>query len=298
MAGKQRAGTDLRSLTARPYQNRNASKNKETYVNLSDNSSSNAENLHINSSNSLWSRGFQGLLWTNFLTATNDNIFRWFLIGIGKNLVPAEWSSFIVPLGLVAFVLPYMLLAVTAGWLADRFKKRNVIVSCKIAEIAIMGLGMLAVASGRVDLILTTIFLMGAQSALFAPSKVGTIPELLDEDKISTGNGWFNLSTLTATIIGMLIGSWLADLAATMGPASFKYSAMVLVGTAIVGTLVSLLIVSLPAANPKLKHPVNLFAATWRDLKLLASDGRLFRVAIGIAFFWSFAALGQTNPSR
>ena len=264
-------------------------------MNLSDNSSSNGENLHINSPNSLWSRGFQGLLWTNFLTATNDNIFRWFLIGIGKNLVPAEWSSFIVPLGLVAFVLPYMLLAVTAGWLADRFKKRNVIVSCKIAEIAIMGLGMLAVASGRVDLILTTIFLMGAQSALFAPSKVGTIPELLDEDKISTGNGWFNLSTLTATIIGMLIGSWLADLAATMGPASFKYSAMVLVGTAIVGTLVSLLIVSLPAANPKLKHPVNLFAATWRDLKLLASDGRLFRVAIGIAFFWSFAALGQTN---
>ena len=273
----------------------NRKENEETYVNLSDDSSQTAKNLPLDSTNSLWSRGFQGLLWTNFLTATNDNIFRWFLVGIGKNLVPAEWTSFIVPLGLVAFVLPYMLLAVTAGWLADRFKKRNVIVACKIAEIVIMGLGMLAVASGSVYFILVTIFLMGAQSALFAPSKVGTIPELLNEDKISTGNGWFNLSSLTATIIGMLIGSALADLAATMGPSSFKYSAMVLVGTAIVGTLISLLIVSQPAANPKLKHPLNLFAATVRDLKLLASDGRLFRVGIGIAFFWSFAALGQTN---
>ena len=122
----------------------NRKENEETYVNLSDDSSQTAKNLPLDSTNSLWSRGFQGLLWTNFLTATNDNIFRWFLVGIGKNLVPAEWTSFIVPLGLVAFVLPYMLLAVTAGWLADRFKKRNVIVACKIAEIVIMGLGMLS----------------------------------------------------------------------------------------------------------------------------------------------------------
>ena len=269
--------------------------NDETQVNLNDEPVQPAANKPVDSQNSLWSPGFQGLLWTNFLTATNDNIFRWFLIGIGKHLVAPEWSTLIVPLGLVAFVLPYMLLAVTAGWLADRFKKRNVIIGCKIAEIVIMGLGMLAVASGNVTFLLATIFIMGAQSALFAPSKVGTIPELLNEDKISTGNGWFNLASLTATIVGMLIGSWLADLAVTLGPASFKYAALVLVGTAIVGTLVSLMIVSQPAANPKLKHPRNLFAATWRDLKLLASDGRLFRVAIGIAFFWSFAALGQTN---
>lgn len=249
----------------------------------------------INSQNSLWSPAFQGLLWTNFLTAINDNIFRWFVIGIGKNLVEPEYASLIVPFGLVAFVLPYLILAVTAGWLADRFKKRNVIVGCKIAEIVVMSIGMLAVMSGSLVFLLITIFLMGAQSALFAPSKVGTIPELLDEDKISKGNGWFNLSSLTATIIGMLIGAWLADLAGETGTENLWLSALVLIGTAIVGTLVSTLIVSQPAADPLLKYPKNLIAATWHDLKLLAEDSRLFRVAIGIAFFWSFAALGQTN---
>lgn len=249
----------------------------------------------IQSQNSLWSPGFQGLLWTNFLTAINDNIFRWFVIGIGKNLVAPEYATLIVPFGLVAFVLPYMLLAVTAGWLADRFKKRNVIVGCKIAEIVVMSIGLLAVLSGSLVFLLITIFLMGAQSALFAPSKVGTIPELLGEDKISTGNGWFNLSSLTATIIGMLIGAWLADLAGDTGTEMLWLSASVLIGTAIVGTLTSLLVVSRPAADPKLAYPINLFSATWRDLKLLAHDPRLFRVALGIAFFWSFAALGQTN---
>ncbi len=217
------------------------------------------------------------------------------MIGIGKDLVAPEYDSLIVPIGLVAFVLPYLILAVTAGWLADRFKKRNVIVGCKIAEIVVMSVGMLAVLSGSLIFLLITIFLMGAQSALFAPSKVGTIPELLGEDKISTGNGWFNLSSLTATIIGMLIGAWLADLAGDTGMENLWLTATVLIGTAIVGTLVSLLIVSQPAADPKLVYPKNLIAATWRDLKLLGEDPRLFRVALGIAFFWSFAALGQTN---
>lgn len=210
-------------------------------------------------------------------------------------MVAPEYASLIVPFGLVAFVLPYLILAVTAGWLADRFKKRNVIIGCKIAEIVVMSIGMLAVLSGSLVFLLITVFLMGAQSALFAPSKVGTIPELLDEDKISTGNGWFNLSSLTATIIGMLIGAWLADLAGNSGMENLGISAAVLIGTAIVGTLISLLIVSQPAADPKLPYPKNLFAATWHDLSLLAKDSRLFRVALGIAFFWSFAALGQTN---
>ena len=70
-----------------------------------------------------------------------------------------------------------------------------------------MALGVFAVAIGNLYLLLATVFLMGAQSALFAPAKVGTIPELLDESTISTGNGLFNLATLSATIIGMIVGA-------------------------------------------------------------------------------------------
>ena len=38
----------------------------------------------------LLSAGFQGLLFTQLLTATNDNIFRWLVIGIGKQYVTPD----------------------------------------------------------------------------------------------------------------------------------------------------------------------------------------------------------------
>src|SRR2546422_8984103 len=98
---------------------------------------------------SLLSSGFLGLLATQFLTATNDNIFRWLVIGIGKQHVPESQHASILTAGTVCLVLPYLLLAAPAGYLADRYPKRSVIVGCKIAEIAIMLVGMAAILFGN-----------------------------------------------------------------------------------------------------------------------------------------------------
>ena len=85
---------------------------------------------------------FLGLLFTQFLGAANDNILRWLVIGIGKEYVTsgriALEASTVLAIGSGCFVLPYILLAAPAGYLADRFSKRDVIVACKIAEIVIM----------------------------------------------------------------------------------------------------------------------------------------------------------------
>ena len=208
-----------------------------------------------------------------------------------------EYASWVLSLGLAAFVIPYLLFAATAGagWQIV-FRNAKSLSHARLLKL-LSWFSYVVSARGSFELLLCTVFLMGAQSALFAPSKVGTIPELLDEDNISVGNGWFNLTSLTATIIGMLIGAALADvaLAGAQVVDNLWITACVVIGMAIVGTFVSLMIVSLPAADPKLRYPYNVIGATWRDLKLLGSDSRLFRVALGIAFFWSFAALGQTN---
>ena len=97
---------------------------------------------------SLASAGFWGLLATQFLTALNDNIFRWLVIGIGKDHVAAYaktnssggWltDDNVLMAGTLFLVLPYLVLAAPAGYLADRYHKRSVIVGCKIAEILIM----------------------------------------------------------------------------------------------------------------------------------------------------------------
>ena len=248
-----------------------------------------------NSNASIWSPGFQGLLWTNWLTAINDNIFRWFVIGVGKDFWEPEHHALLLGMGSAFFVLPYILFASIAGWLADRFSKRNIIVACKFAEIAIMSLGVLAVMYQNLYCLLAAVFFMGAQSALFAPAKVGTIPELLDEKTISSGNGLFNLTTLSAVIIGMLVGGWLSDYTGIRGQDHIVTTTLILVGIAVVGTLFSFLIKSLPAANKHAVFPYTIVGETIRDLFTLFRAGPLFRVALGIAFFWSIAALAQLN---
>ena len=241
---------------------------------------------------SLLSPSFQGLLWTNWLTAINDNIFRWFVIGVGKKALPVEYHTWIVTLGLAFFVAPYLILASPAGWLADRYRKRNVIIACKVAEIIVMTLGFIAVSIGSFYFLMFTVFLMGAQSALFAPAKVGTIPELLDESTISTGNGFFNLATLSATIIGMYLGAVLSD--ATEGGTQNLYIAgLTMIGIAVVGTVLSFLVHTLPAADKNKRFPYTIVGDTIRDVVNLARMGRLFRVALGIAFFWTVAGIAQ-----
>ena len=235
----------------------------------------------------VWSPSFQGLLWTNWLTAINDNIFRWFVIGAGKTFVSPQHHGTILMLGTICFVVPYILFASPAGWLADRFKKRNVIIACKIAEIVVMSLGIVSLLCGSLWMLMGTVLLMGAQSALFSPSKMGTIPEILSEDQISKGNGVFALATLSAVVIGMGIGNWLADQAGKFGAENLGQTALVLIGVAVIGTLVSLLIRQRRAASPNAPFPNNFLLETWKDIVDLSKRGPLFRVALGCLLYTS-----------
>src|SRR3954465_14429337 len=139
--------------------------------------------------------GFLGLLATQFLTATNDNIFRWLVIGIGKQHAPESQHASILTMGTVCLVVPYLLLAAPAGYLADRFPKRTVIVGCKLTEIAIMLVGVAAILCGQltggfaVIMMMATVALLGAQTALFSPARAGSIPEILKPELISKANG-------------------------------------------------------------------------------------------------------------
>ena len=62
-------------------------------------------------------------------------MFRWLIVPIGKELLGAEHAGRALSMGLVCLVLPYIFLAAPAGYLADRFSKRAVILGCKVAEV-------------------------------------------------------------------------------------------------------------------------------------------------------------------
>ncbi len=247
----------------------------------------------------LFSASFVGLLLTQLLTAVNDNAFRWLVIGIGKLALEQTGREsqigFVLTAGMACFVLPYLLLAAPAGYLADRFSKRSVIVACKVAEIVIMLLGIVAILTWNLPFLLVIVALMGAQSALFSPARMGSIPEMHSVHQISAANGWMGLVTVIATVVGMAIGNVLADQIREHFARGVVWSAVALLGVAVTGWLVSLLLRRFPAADPARTIPWDAARQTIRDLKQLGSSRPLLRVALGIMFFWAIGAMANLN---
>ena len=249
----------------------------------------------LKANDSLKGASFLGLLATQFLGALNDNIFRWLAVPIGKYYAGQENAATVLSAGLACFVLPYILLAGPAGYLADRFSKRSVIVACKFAEIVILALGLAAISSGNVYFLFAVVALLGCQSALFGPAKMASLPEMLHPTKLSSANGLMGMVTVAAIVLGSLLGNYLFHWTGPDGRTHLWISGLVLISTAVVGTATSFLIRRAPAASPQAKLPWNPLGHALRDLAVLARNRSLATAAVGSAFFWSLASLAQLN---
>ncbi len=274
------------------------------------------------------SGGFPILLIVRILTVANDNLARWLVIGLGKRAALAAGASeaAVLAAGTVFYVLPFILLAWLAGWLADRFAKRSVVVGGKFAEIGIAVATAAVVAWGASSgpvlaglplglwLLLGTIGLFAIQTTLLNPSLLGTIPESVPTGRLSAANGVFAMASLAATLVGMTAGNWLADsswlsptaepdrpLPAWLAAVPFGHAlpaALGLLTVAVVGWLVSLTLPRIPAADPGAAFPANALAASVRDIRRLLSTPRLAGAAAGIIYFWAVGAVVQLNVDQ
>jgi acyl-[acyl-carrier-protein]-phospholipid O-acyltransferase/long-chain-fatty-acid--[acyl-carrier-protein] ligase len=258
----------------------------------------------------LVSLSFLGLLVTQFLVALNDNMFRWLVIPIGKQLLrhqgyrPEDAQDIALTAGAICFLLPFVLLAAPAGYLADRFSKRNVMVGCKAAETVIMVLAVASILSGNLVLMLGAMALLASQATLFSASKLASIPEIVRPERIAAANGVIAMTAMVAVIAGCVAGNYLFDCTTSSpedaGPGQYRWgiSASALVGVAALGLLASLCIGRLRPANPSRPMPRNPFAQTYRDLGALVRKRPLLLAALGGAYFWTLGVLAQTNIDK
>ena len=285
----------------------------------------------------LWSVSFFAMLLTQFLGAFNDNMFRFLMIPIGifalqdylcgLETLPS-WAGYvgitssdpqalqelaqktILFIGAELFLIPFVLMVGPAGFLSDRFRKDQVMVGTKIAEIAIMGFGVLALMTGNVIFLLVVLFFMGTQSTLFSPAKYGSIPEMVHPEQIPTANGLVSMTTMAACIFGTVCGGILFELTSVIdksgaiptcaapGQSRVWISACALLGTALLGLIASLFIKPLKKGNPEVKFPYNPLAGVASDMKFLYSWRAIWAVTFASAFYWGIAALLQLNIDK
>ena len=233
-------------------------------------------------------RGFWALIATQFQGAFSDNILRNLLLSmiVGMNLAKSERETFVSVVTFL-FSVPFLILSMPGGWLADRFSKRQITIWTKVMEFGSMLLATAGLATHSLWLSLVALTLVASQAALFGPSKYGLLPELLPEKSLSWGNGVIELGTFLAIIIGTVAGAWMGE----HFSGHEVYAGYVLLGLSVIGFLTSLGIDKVPAAAPEKPFRLNIVGDLWAQIGKMRKDRALFLAVLGNTYFWFLGSL-------
>lgn len=227
---------------------------------------------------------------TQFFGALNDNLLKLLIVFFLISVQGAEQAARITATSGALFVIPFLLFSPLAGILADRLSKRSIIVSMKVAELAIATLATVAFATSSSLGLYAILFLMASQSALFGPAKYGIVPELVKREQLSRANSLIESFTYLAIILGSASASLLVQLNAS----DYRNAAFACIGCSLFGLLSSLSIKKTTAAAPA-AQPSRPFSELKDSISDLRNDGYLLLAILGSAYFLFLGAFAQIN---
>lgn len=223
--------------------------------------------------------------------AFSDNVFKFVVIFSAMSLYPNESDQDrLVSLIGALFAVPFLLFTMAGGFCADRFSKRSVAMGIKCGEVLIMSLGAVGLYMGQLNLLMGVIFLMSAQSAFFGPVKYGLLPELLDEKRLSWGNGLVGLGTFISIILGTIAGGLMFDAFENQLIIGF-----ILIGLAANGLMASRGISRVQPADPAKQFRLNFLGEFWKQFTYARKDFVLLISILGSTYFWFLGALVQQS---
>ena len=224
------------------------------------------------------------------LGAFNDNFFKQaaMLMAVSAGLSHLQGTA------TVLFALPFILFSSLAGWLADRFPKRKVVIWSKGLELAAMLIGAAGMITGNWFCILSMVFLMGLQSTFFSPALNGSIPELYPVAYIPKANAVLKLATTLSILLGIaLAGISLDQQGIRIGdfhPGAVLVSLIVLL-TAIVGFAASFGVHNRPAVADSKPLPWLGPLSSLKDMLSICSDRQILIALISDNFFYFLATI-------
>ncbi|MBS0585571.1 MAG: MFS transporter [Verrucomicrobia bacterium] len=235
--------------------------------------------------------GIWALNIAQFLTALNDNLFKfltiYLLIDINKG---ANTSKILFWVG-ICYVLPFILFSTYAGVLADRLSKQKLIIALKFFGFLVIGLAFFVYFYRWEWGCYAMVFLLSMQSALLGPSKYSIIPELVRHDQISKTNGLITSWCYLAMIIGSFLASYIMDATGK----NFLIALIFAFVAGAVGLIASFYIPVTQAHKATKKMAPWIFQEVRDTLQLCHRTPRLVIAVFGSAFFLFIAAFVQLN---
>jgi acyl-[acyl-carrier-protein]-phospholipid O-acyltransferase/long-chain-fatty-acid--[acyl-carrier-protein] ligase len=235
--------------------------------------------------------GYWSMIVQQTQNAFNDKAAQFILVPLGGVVGYAveSWAG-------VMIALPFVLFAPLAGWMSDRFSKRDVLLGSAIAQIIILALIATAIWIKNMPLALVGFFLLATQAAFFSPAKFGINKELVGSRHLGFASGVQQMMAMLALLVGQIIAGWWYDeryKALGSQPengwaaAFFPLFLLTCVSVPAIGTA---LLIPRVSAHAKTPISVGLLFSHFRDIGELWREQGLRRASFGVTFFWGFAA--------
>ncbi len=235
--------------------------------------------------------GYWSMIVQQTQNAFNDKAAQFILIPLGGAVGFAVESA-----AGIMIALPFILFAPLAGWMSDRFSKRNVILGAAIAQVGILSLIGTAVFLKNMPLALVGFFLLAVQSAFFSPAKIGINKELVGSKHLGFAAGVQQMMAMLAILTGQIVAGWWYDkryVALGSVPENAWGAALFpLVLLACLSVPAVAMAISIPKvpAQGGAKLTGKLLVSHFKDLGELWRDLGLRRASFGVAYFWGFGA--------
>lgn len=153
---------------------------------------------------------FRAFLAAQSLTTFNHNLLRAALL----TLVPLRGlTAFglsvetVVGLATLLVVLPYVVLSLPAGRIADRFSRTAIIDLLMALDIVVLALGAIGLLLLNLPMLLVALLLAGVQAALLGPAKFAILPDLVPAGALIRSNGLASAAGTATVLLGTFLGS-------------------------------------------------------------------------------------------
>jgi len=240
--------------------------------------------------------GFWSMIVQQTQNAFNDKAAQFLLVPLAGAVGATVFGMGVESLAGVLIALPFVLFAPLAGWLSDRFSKRDVMLGAAVAQLLILVWLWLSVLGKRMDLALLGFFALAVQSAFFSPAKIGINKELVGSKHLGFAAGIQQMTAMLAILAGQIAMGFVFDAGFKQGGGSedaawraAEAPLHVIMWFGLPAILMAWIVPRTKAQGSE-RLSWRTGVAHFTHLRELWSEVGLRRGSIGVAFFWGFAA--------